>query len=186
MITQYAWNKPASWPLNIRLSAAKTRFTQSKFIMLQVLHCVVLVTFAREKKRKRNHCSSRLSRSSFTLSRAYESCLACQRLFLTESEIFVACCSFTAHSVKRHQCNSHGGTPDFKFRFKWWGLVVSSLRSKCFRASSSRTSGREQKNKGMTGEGEGEGKKGTACPQTPRFWKTAFGHERSFWLVRCW
>ena len=30
---------------------------------------------------KENHCSSRLSRSRFTLSRAYESCLACQRLF---------------------------------------------------------------------------------------------------------
>ena len=60
-----------------------------------------------------------------------------------------------------------------------------SLRSKRFRASSSRTSGREQKKKkGMTGEGEG--KEGTACPQTPRFWKTAFAHERSFWLVRCW
>ena len=53
MITQYACNKPASWPLNIRLSAAKTRFTQSKFRMLQVMHCVVLVTFARETKRKR-------------------------------------------------------------------------------------------------------------------------------------
>ena len=54
MITQYACNKPASWPLNIRLSAAKTRFTQSKFRILQlVLHCVVLVNFAREKKGKR-------------------------------------------------------------------------------------------------------------------------------------
>ena len=53
MITQYACNKPASWPPNIRLSVAKTRFTQSKFRMLQVMHCVVLVNFAREKKRKR-------------------------------------------------------------------------------------------------------------------------------------
>ena len=53
MITQYAWNKLISWPLNIRLSAAKTRFTQSKSRMLQVMHCVVLVTFARETKRKR-------------------------------------------------------------------------------------------------------------------------------------
>ena len=61
--------------------------------------------------------------------------------------------------------------------------VVSSLRSKRFRASSSRTLGREQK-KGMTGEGEG--REGNACPQTPRFWKTAFAHERSFWMVRCW
>ena len=51
-ITQYACNKPTSWPLNIRLSAAKTRFTQSKFIMLHVLHCVVIVTFAREKKER--------------------------------------------------------------------------------------------------------------------------------------
>ena len=53
MITQYACNKPASWPLNIRLSAAKTRFIQSTFRMQQVMHCVVLVTFARERKRKR-------------------------------------------------------------------------------------------------------------------------------------
>ena len=53
MITQYACNKPASWPLNVRLSAEKTRFTQSKFRMLHVLHCVVLVNFAREKKGKR-------------------------------------------------------------------------------------------------------------------------------------
>ena len=52
MITQYACNKPASWPLNTRLSAAKTRFTQSKFRMLNVLHFVVLVTFAREKKER--------------------------------------------------------------------------------------------------------------------------------------
>ena len=36
---------------------------------------------AREKK-KENHCSNRLSRSCFTLSRAYELCLAYQRLFL--------------------------------------------------------------------------------------------------------
>ena len=53
MITQYACNKPASWPLNIRPSAAKTRFSQSKFRMLHVLHCVVLVNFAREKKKRK-------------------------------------------------------------------------------------------------------------------------------------
>ena len=53
MITQYACNKLSSWPLNIRLSAEKTRFTQSKFRMPHVLHCVVLVNFAREKKGKR-------------------------------------------------------------------------------------------------------------------------------------
>ena len=45
-------------------------------------------------------------------------------------------------------------------------IVETSLRSKRFRASSSRTLGREQK-KGMTGEGEG--REGNACPQTPRF-----------------
>ena len=39
---------------------------------------------AKEKK-KEKHCSSRLSRSRFTLSRTYESCLACQRLFLTKA-----------------------------------------------------------------------------------------------------
>ena len=38
--------------MDIRLSAAKTRFTQSKFRMLQVMQFVVLVTFARERKRK--------------------------------------------------------------------------------------------------------------------------------------
>ena len=45
-------------------------------------------------------------------------------------------------------------------------IVETSLRSKRFRASSSRTLGRERK-KGMTGEGEG--REGNACPQTPRF-----------------
>ena len=49
-------------------------------------------------------------------------------------------------------------------------IVETSLRSKRFRASSSRTLGREQKKKkGMTGKGEGEGREGNACPQTPRF-----------------
>ena len=38
--------------------------------------------------------------------------------------------------------------------------------------------------------GEGEGKEGSACRQTPRFWKPAFASERSAWLARlveqCW
>ena len=42
----------------------------------------------------------------------------------------------------------------------------------------------ETQKKGITGEGEG--REGNACPQTPRLWKTAFTHECSFWLVRCW
>ena len=51
------WNLKSGAPKdgffqNIRLSAAKTRFTQSKFRMLHLLHCVVLVTFAREKKER--------------------------------------------------------------------------------------------------------------------------------------
>ena len=33
-------------------------------------------------------------------------------------------------------------------------------------------------------EGEGEGKEGNACRQTPRFWKPAFASERSAWLAR--
>ena len=32
--------------------------------------------------------------------------------------------------------------------------------------------------------GEGEGKEGNACRQTPRFWKPAFASERSAWLAR--
>ena len=51
MITQYACNKPASWPLNGRLSAAKMRFTQSKVRMLHAL-CSASNLRAREKRRK--------------------------------------------------------------------------------------------------------------------------------------
>ena len=32
--------------------------------------------------------------------------------------------------------------------------------------------------------GQGEGKEGNACRQTPRFWKPAFASERSAWLAR--
>ena len=32
--------------------------------------------------------------------------------------------------------------------------------------------------------GEGKGKEGNACRQTPRFWKPAFTSERSAWLAR--
>ena len=44
-------NKPASWPLNGRLSAAKMRFTQSKVRMLHAL-CSASNLRAREKRRK--------------------------------------------------------------------------------------------------------------------------------------
>ena len=44
-------------------------------------------------------------------------------------------------------------------------MELSSLRSKRFRASSSRKVGTRGKKKGMTGEGEGEGKEGTLAMQ---------------------
>ena len=55
--------------------------SQSSEIATRLALCSVSKLRAREKK-KENHCSSRLSRSRFTLSRAYELCLAYQRLFL--------------------------------------------------------------------------------------------------------
>ena len=76
MITQYACNKPASWPLNVRLSAAKTRFTQSKFRLLHAL------CSAREKRRK----TSVQADSQGHVSHYHELmmlCLACQLLLLT-------------------------------------------------------------------------------------------------------
>ena len=69
MITQYACNKPASWSLNVRLSAAKTRFTQSKFRMLHAL-CSASNLRTREKRRKTSVQAD--SRSRFALSRAYD------------------------------------------------------------------------------------------------------------------
>ena len=81
MITQYACNKPASWPLNVRLSAAKTRFTQSKFRMLHAL-CSASNLRAREKRRK----TSVQADSQGHVSHYHELmmfCLACQLLFLT-------------------------------------------------------------------------------------------------------
>ena len=51
MITQYACNKSPSWPLNMRLSAAETRFTRQSLDCY--MHYVVLVSFARERKRKK-------------------------------------------------------------------------------------------------------------------------------------
>ena len=68
----------------------------------------------------------------------------------------------------------------FESVFSWKHGV--SLRSKRFLASSSSWD-KSEKKKRM--RGQGEGKEGNACLQTPRFWKTAFAHERSFWLVRC-
>ena len=81
MITQYACNKPASWPLSVRLSAAKTRFTLSKFRMLHEL-CSVSNLCAREKRRK----TSVQVDSQGHVSLFHELmmlCLACQLLFLT-------------------------------------------------------------------------------------------------------
>ena len=44
MVTQYACNKPASWPFNVKPSVAKKdSLSQS---LEWYIHCVVLVTFA--------------------------------------------------------------------------------------------------------------------------------------------
>ena len=81
MITQYACNKPASWPLNVRLSAAKTRFTQSKFRMLHAL-CSASNLRAREKRRKTSVQADSQGHVSYyhELMMLF---LACQFLFLT-------------------------------------------------------------------------------------------------------
>ena len=50
-------------------------------------------------------------------------------------------------------------------------LFLISLRSKRFCTSSSREVGARAKIKGMTGEGEGEGKEGNACPENPTILK---------------
>ena len=77
---------------------------------------------------------------------------------------------------------------------------MSSLRSKRFRLvweqrkteeQDSRFWPREKWNKSQKMKvGEGEGKEGNACRQTPRFWKPAFASERNAWLARlveqCW
>ena len=81
MINQYACNRPSSRPLNVRLSAAKTRFTQSKFRMLHAL-CSASDLRAREKRRK----TSVQEDSQGHVSHYHELmmfCLACQLLFLT-------------------------------------------------------------------------------------------------------
>ena len=65
MITQCACNKPASWLLNVRLIVRQKRDLLSQNLDCY-MHCVV-----RERKEE-NLCSSRLSRSRFALSRAYD------------------------------------------------------------------------------------------------------------------
>ena len=99
MITQYACNKPASWPLNVRLSAAKTRFTQSKFRMLHAL-CSASNLRAREKRRK----TSVQADSQGHVSHYHELmmlCLACQLLFLT---------GWSQSMRKRIPCQRDAGT----------------------------------------------------------------------------
>ena len=71
IFTRSAWNfeKP-SWPLiNVRLTAAKVRFTQSDFRILRALH-----NLSEGKKRRKTVTLG----SRFYKPRAYESCLACQ------------------------------------------------------------------------------------------------------------
>ena len=79
-------------------------------------------------------------------------------------------------------------------------LTYSGLRSKRFRLVSEQRKTEERdlgfgraRNETRAKNwkwGEGEGKEGNACRQTPRFWKPAFASERSAWLARlveqCW
>ena len=53
-------------------------------------------------------------------------------------------------------------------------------RNGIFRFDHVRNKTRAKKRK----RGEGEGREGNACRQTPRFWKPAFASERSAWLAR--
>ena len=50
MVTQYACNKPASWPFNVKPSVAKDEDLLSESLEWY-MHCVVLVTFEREPKK---------------------------------------------------------------------------------------------------------------------------------------
>ena len=51
MVTQYACNKPASWPFKVKPSVAKKDLLSQSFEWY--MHCVVLVTFAREPRKKK-------------------------------------------------------------------------------------------------------------------------------------
>ena len=80
-MTQYAQNRPASYPLNVRLGAAKKIFAQSKCMILHVLHKL-------RKKRARNtsvvqadpEVTFHTITSSVSLVMSYQSCWACQHL----------------------------------------------------------------------------------------------------------
>ena len=52
MVAQYAYNKPASRPFNVKPSVAKKRFTQSKFRMIHAL-CSASNLRARAEKAKK-------------------------------------------------------------------------------------------------------------------------------------
>ena len=49
MVTQYACNKPASWPFNVKPSVAKKDLLSQS--LEWYMHCVMLVTFARELRK---------------------------------------------------------------------------------------------------------------------------------------
>ena len=81
IITQHAYNKPASGPLNVRLSAAKMRFARSKFRMFHALH---IDPWTRKKIRKTSIVQANSKVTFHIISRAYESCPACQH-FISNS-----------------------------------------------------------------------------------------------------
>ena len=49
MVTQYACNKPASWPFNVKPGVAKKDFLSQSLEWYK--HFVVLVTFSREPRK---------------------------------------------------------------------------------------------------------------------------------------
>ena len=51
MVTQYACNKPASWPFKVKPSVAKKDLLSQS--LEWYMHCVVLVTFAREPRKQK-------------------------------------------------------------------------------------------------------------------------------------
>ena len=110
----------ASWNLNVRLRAAKARFTQSEFRILYALHNLG----ERKKRRKKVTLGS-----CFTLSRgpqAYELCLACQHFI---SNQFVHILSW--HLICSRNCFSFAATlfylPQLYFICSMWATIPIPL-----------------------------------------------------------
>ena len=64
MVTQYACNKPASWPFNVKPSVAKDEDLLSQSLEWY-MHCVVLVTFEREPRKLKKPLFKRTHKVTF-------------------------------------------------------------------------------------------------------------------------